>query len=157
MSAYTHVHCSLFYALLICGLEICFMLVNMFINIRFITDPALILYVSFKNAGCQVVGTYWKYFLVGEMVSSRKEHIHDGRTSERKRRSPHHSGRREQEQVMKLKDFIMNGGSQYIEQTIAWSDKGRSCSLGFGRGANNSSPQKNLRCYKPLNNASDMD
>ena len=93
VSAYTHAHCSLFYELLICGLEICFILVSTFINIRFITDPILILHVSFKNAACQVVGTHWKYFLVGEMVSSTKEHIHDGRTSERKRRSLHHSGR----------------------------------------------------------------
>jgi len=88
-----HVHCSLFYALLICGLEICFMLVNMLINIRLITDPALILYVSFKNAACQVVGTHWKYFLVGGMVSSTKERIHDERTWERKRSSLLHSGR----------------------------------------------------------------
>ena len=80
MSAYEHVHCSLFYALLICGLEICFMLVSMFIYIRFITDPVLILHVSFKNAACQVVGTHWKYFLVGGKVSSTKERIHNGRT-----------------------------------------------------------------------------
>ena len=90
---YRYVHCSLFHALLICGLEICFMLVNMFINILLITDPALILYGSFENAGCQVVGTHWKYFLVGGMVSSTKERIYDGRTWERKRSSLHLSGR----------------------------------------------------------------
>ena len=79
--------------LLICGIEICFMLVNMFINFRLITDPALSLYGCFENAACQVVGTHWKYFLVGGMVSSTKEHIHFGRTRERKRSSLHHSDR----------------------------------------------------------------
>ena len=65
----------------------------MFINIRLIMDPALVLYVSFKNAACQVVGTHWKYFLVGGKVSSTKEDIYDGRTWERKRSSTHHIGR----------------------------------------------------------------
>ena len=78
---FTHACCSLFYALLIRCLEMFFLyFVNTFINSWVIMNVALIWYADFENAACQVVGTHWKYFLVGEKVSSTKEVIHDGRT-----------------------------------------------------------------------------
>jgi len=43
VSECTHAHFILFYAFMFRGLEIFYILVNMIINIRLITDPALIL------------------------------------------------------------------------------------------------------------------
>ena len=85
---YAHAYHSLFYVLLIRCLEMFFLyLENMFINIRFIIDPALILYCGFEHAAWQVVGTHWKYLLVGGKGRSTKERIHDGKTWERERSS----------------------------------------------------------------------
>jgi len=72
---------AFFNALLIRCLEMFFLyFVDTFINIWVLVNVALIWYVGFENAACQVVGMHWKYFLLGEKVSSTKERIHDGRT-----------------------------------------------------------------------------
>jgi len=89
------------------------MLVNMLINIRLITDPALILYVSFENAACQVVGTIGNISLLGEW-SVLQRNVFTMEEPEKGNGDPRFRvGDREQEEVMKLKDFIMNGGCQY--------------------------------------------
>jgi hypothetical protein len=72
-------------ALIIHCLKIFFSLLreNIYKELRII-NAALILYVGSKNAACQFVGTYCKYFLVGGKDSSTKERIYDGRTLESK-------------------------------------------------------------------------
>ena len=92
---YTHAYRRLFFnALLIRCLErFFFYFVNTFINSCVIINAALIWYVGFENAACQVVGAHWKYFRVGKKFSSTKEGIHDGRIWERKRSSLHRRGR----------------------------------------------------------------
>jgi len=75
-------------------LEMFFLYVmNTFINTFAIFNAALISYLGFENASCQVVGTHCKHFLVEEKGSSTQELIHDGRTRERKRSSLHHRRR----------------------------------------------------------------
>jgi hypothetical protein len=57
-------------------------IVNTFVNSCVIINSTLIWYFCFEKAACQFVGTDCKYFLVGGKGSSKKEHIHDGRTWE---------------------------------------------------------------------------
>ena len=89
--------------------------VNTFINSFVVINAALIWYFSFENAACQVVGTHWKYFLVGGKGSSTKESIHDGRTWERKWNSLHYCGRQGTRWGKEIEEFWLDVGCQYIE------------------------------------------
>jgi len=97
-------------------------------HLRYCRSGTYFLRWSWKSA-CQFVGTQWKYFHVGEKVSSKKECIHDGRTWERKRNSLPHSGRRgtrwgsEMEgkcrQLLTLKTYFVTSHSKI---THIWTD-----------------------------------
>ena len=114
---------------------------NTFIYSFVIINAVLIWYFGFENAACQIVGTHWKYFVVGGKVSSTKEGIYDGRTWERNGDPRITVGDSEQEEVMKLKYFNMDDGCQYTEKQLRYFDKGWSSSMEFGTVANISSPQ----------------
>jgi hypothetical protein len=80
-----------------------------------IINAALIWYFGFENTTCQVVGMHCKYFLAGRKGSSTKNVF----TMEGRGKGngiPCSSvGDREQDEVTKLKDFNMDGGSQCME------------------------------------------
>jgi hypothetical protein len=90
-------------------------IVNPFVNSCVIINSALIWYFCFENSECQFVGTDCKYFLVGGKAVLRRNIFTMEGDGKGNGDTCSQVWERQQEEVMKLKDFNMDGGCQYIE------------------------------------------
>jgi len=72
------------------------------------------LYVGFENPAFRFVGTYWKYFRVGEKTVLRMNVFRMGRHGKGNGVPCITVGNRKEDKVRYLKDFIMDDGCQYI-------------------------------------------